>query len=412
MSDQIQEEIEAQEEVETAPSEHDFDNMSDDDFLNLDAGAAGVGMPDVVRGPSQTLEDKLDSEILDAEEAPAEAGAPEEDGDQPSDEAAASSEGTEVDGEDHTTPHQSEDASQEPAKEAEKPAAEDGEKAEPQDFEALYKQVMAPFKANGKEFAPSSPEEAMRLMQMGANYTKKMQTLAPNLKLMRMLENNGLLEESKLNFLIDLEKKNPEAIKKLLHDGKIDPLDLDTSSEPAYTPGNHSVSDQEMAFHDVLGNVMATPTGKETVSHVNSQWDHDSKQAIYREPQLLAIIDEQRSNGLYATISAEVERRRVLGDLQNVPFIVAYKQVGDELFKAGKLQAPGDSAAQQTPAQAPVTRPVLDTRPATRKPAVTNGDKARAISSPPKAAKATSAPALDPFSMSDEEIMRITSLKV
>jgi hypothetical protein len=226
-----------------------------------------------------------------------------------------------------------------------------------------------------------------------------------------MLENNGLLQEDKLAFLIDLNRKEPAAITKLLHDGKIDPLDLDVSSEPAYTPGNHSVSDKEMAFHDALGTVMQSPSGKDTVSHINTQWDQDSKQAIYAEPQLLEIIDTQRSNGLYAKITAELEREKILGKHQNTPFIVAYKEVGDRLFAEGKLTSGGSQVAPVTPGTEQ-PRPVLETRPASRKPTVSNGDKARAISPAPRAAKPATKVSLDPFSMTDAEIMALSSLKV
>lgn len=50
--------------------------------------------------------------------------------------------------------------------------------------------------------------EAVQLMQKGANYTRKMQDIAPHRKVLLMLENNGLLDEGKLSYLIDLEKKN------------------------------------------------------------------------------------------------------------------------------------------------------------------------------------------------------------
>lgn len=321
---------------------------------------------------------------------------------------------------DHTTPKQTEANQTNPAESA--TSESEGAKAsgtedkapnaeEKLDYEALYNQVMAPFKANGKEFKPTSVEEVVRLAQMGANYTKKMQALKPNLKLMRMLENNGLLDETKLSFLIDIEKKDPKAIQKLLHDSKIDPLDLDTSAPPVYQPGNHSVSDQEMAFHDVLREVRDTPQGTGTILHINDQWDQVSKQAIYQEPALLGIINEHRANGIYDRISAEIERQQTLGQLSNIPFIQAYKLVGDQLHNAGKLAIQGGSQAQQPGMTAPVTagRQVLETRPAAVKSAVSNGDKAKAASAGPKAAPKQSPKSFDPFAMTDEEIMAITS---
>lgn len=99
------------------------------------------------------------------------------------------------------------------------------------DYEAAYKQLTATFRANGKDIQVNSVEDAITLMKMGANYNKKMAGLKPNLRLMKMLENNNLLDESKLTYLIDLDKKDPEAIKKFIKDSGVDPLDIDTEKD-------------------------------------------------------------------------------------------------------------------------------------------------------------------------------------
>lgn len=287
----------------------------------------------------------------------------------------------------------------------------------PPDYEKLYKQMMAPFKANGREFAPSNPEEAVRLMQMGANYTKKMQALQPNMKLLRMLENNGLLEQEKLSYLIDLDKKDPKAIQKLLHEGKIDPLDIDLSEEPAYTPGAHAVSDEEMAFNEVLANVSETSTGQETLKTIRSQWDEQSRNAVYKEPVILSVINKQRENGIYDQITAEIDRMKVLGEIPaNEPFLQSYKTVGDRLHQANLLkpkgsEEPAPAAAPPTPQPAQRTQQVVDTRTAAPKPTASNGDKARAISPAPRSKPAPAAQ-FDPLNMSDDEIMAMKNIPV
>src|SRR5690606_38757650 len=106
-----------------------------------------------------------------------------------------------------------------------KPAAT--EPVQPVDHKAIVDKLFAPFKANGKEMVVDNVDDAVALMQMGANYNKKMAALKPNLKLLKLLENNNLLSEEKIGFLIDLDKKNPAAIGKLLKDSGIDPLDVD-----------------------------------------------------------------------------------------------------------------------------------------------------------------------------------------
>lgn len=372
----------------STPALPDYEAMSDEDILNLpDEDFQITGSDPAVDEP-------------DVDDVVAEAA------DEPSAEV-------------QTTPHQTE-----PQQEAEAPGSVEDlpdtgsettpadatpvaaeASSEPVNFESAYKQIMAPFKANGKEFSPSSPEEVVRLMQMGANYTKKMQSLKPNLKLMRMLDNHGLLEENKVSFLIDLANKDQGAIQKLLVDSKIDPLDLNTSETSKYRPGNHSVSDQELAFHDTLTDVMSTTEGKSTVQLINTQWDSTSKDAVYREPNILSIINEQRANGIYDRISAEIDRQKMMGNLTNVPFIQAYKQVGDALMTQGKL-IPNQTSAQPKPLVQGNGARVLETRTAAPKSPVANGDAARAAS-PSRSAPKTPAKSFDVFSMSDEEIMAI-----
>ena len=45
------------------------------------------------------------------------------------------------------------------------------------DYEAFYKVITAPFKANGKEVQLTDPNDVIRLAQQGINYSKKMEQL-------------------------------------------------------------------------------------------------------------------------------------------------------------------------------------------------------------------------------------------
>ena len=59
------------------------------------------------------------------------------------------------------------------------------------DYKAFHDKMMAPFVANGKTIQLQSVDEAIQLMQMGANYTRKMQSIAPHRKVLMMLEKMG-----------------------------------------------------------------------------------------------------------------------------------------------------------------------------------------------------------------------------
>lgn len=270
----------------------------------------------------------------------------------------------------------------------------------PEEATAFFMKVMTPIKANGKTIELRTPEEAIQLMQQGANYTQKMQAIAPHRKMLTMLQNNSLLDEDKLSFLIDLEKGNPEAIQKLLKDKNVDVLALDTESEPTYLGGNHKVSDNEVAFQTNLSELSSTSEGKETLQTINSTWDDASKEVLWGEPGLMPVIHAQRANGIYDRIVTEMDRRRTLGQIApETSFITAYRTVGDDLMKSGGFDDLAPKVEPKPAAPAPVA---VATTAAAPKAVVENGDKASAASptrSTPKPAKAI----VNPLAMSDEE---------
>lgn len=267
-----------------------------------------------------------------------------------------------------------------PADPAAKPADEPAKVPTPDDHKAFYERILGqPIKANGKDIQLRSPEEAERLIQMGLNYTKKMQAWQPRMRVVTMLENNGLLDEAKLSHLIDVSKGDPLAIQKLLTDSKFDPMTVDADKAASYKPGNHQVSDTEMAFNAALDDLESTTTGVELITEVAKQWDEQSRQAVYQDPSILRVINEQKGLGLYARITTEMDRLKTLGHLQGVPFLQAYKAVGDMLNDQGRLAPEPQKQPDPTP---------VETRVATPAPKVTNNEKA-AAASPTKATPAT-----------------------
>jgi len=264
-------------------------------------------------------------------------------------------------------------------------------------YEEQYNRLMAPFKANGKMITLNSPDELIQLAQMGANYTRKMQDIQPHRKVLQMLQNNGLLDEGKLSFLIDLDKKDPEAIKKLIKDTGMDPLDIDTSVEPAYKEGNHRISDEDVAFTTALEDIKSTPNGIETIQVIN-QWDHASKDLLWKSPDLMAVIHSQRDNGIYDRIATEIDRRKTLGIIPaTVPFIQAYRVVGDELNNQGKFN--------DLVKPIPKNNQPIATRVVTPKPTVTNGTKASAASTT-RSVTTSAKQLVNPLAMSDEDFLK------
>lgn len=400
---------------------NDYENMSDEDFANLNAPEGGslednlfedpdikadtdpVDPEEIDRSsPDGTLEGSLDAAYAKQKTEVSAEDDLEESGSKDPEEAADPAREEEPDSEADST---KEPVTPKQTAASDEPEATAADEGSPElSAEDAYKRIMAPFKANGKEFTPKNPDEVVRLMQQGANYAKKMQALRPNLRMMKMLENNKLLYEEKLNFLIDLDKRNPAAIQKLLHDSKIDPLDIDTSEAPKYQPSNHSVSDAQYQFQETLNDITSNESGQETIRTINQTWDKTSKDEIFKDPKILNLIQEQRENGIYSRITDELDRQKLLGNFEDTPFIYAYKAVGDYLHERGELM----TASPSSPADQSKPREMLETRTAVPKPTLANGDRAQATS-PARSSAAPAKKSFDPFNMSDEEIMALSS---
>lgn len=209
---------------------------------------------------------------------------------------------------------------------------------EPIDYEAAYKKLTAPFKANGRDTKVDSVEEAIQLMQMGVGYHKNMRDMKEHKKVVKLLERNQLLDSDKLRYLIDLNNKNPQAIAKLMADGSIDPMDIDTEIANDYKPSQNNVSDEEIYFEEVVNSLKEDPAFNQVATLVLEQWDNDSRNVILQNPDLMRPLTAQMGSGVYSTIMEQVEKQRMLGNLQGVTDLEAYKQIGDQLAKAGRLE--------------------------------------------------------------------------
>lgn len=259
------------------------------------------------------------------------------------------------------------------------------------------KRLLQPFKANGKDVQVKSVDEALTLMQMGANYTKKMQALQPNLKMLKTLEKNNLLTEDKINFLIDLNKKDPKAIAQLIKDAELDPMDLETDVE--YTPTNHQVSAEALRLEEVLDSLESTPTYSKCIDVVGNQWDEGSRTEFRKNPVLFQQLNEQMSLGIYDKIAAEVERVKMFGGLQGMSDFDAYRSVGKSLYEKGELSVPTRQP-----------KPVARTQVKQKDAQLTQ--QRRAATTPKTSRTSVRQDTLNPLAMDDNEFLKINNIRL
>jgi len=291
-------------------------------------------------------------------------------------------------------------------KEGEEDDDKDGKKAAAEDAVAaqevaktFFDKVSAPFKADGKDVQIRTPEEAIRLMQMGVNYSRRMKEMKPLREMDAMLTQHGLNDPMKLNELIDLSKGSKEAVQKFLAKHKIDPLDLDVSKADEHKTPNYRSDPKDVAFQEAIDDTLQANGGKELLGDINRDWDDQSKEALRENSSIFGKLLEQKDTGVYEQINKELLHQRTMGYLAGVPFLQAYEQVGNAMQKAGVFEkevqktglAPIGSGSRKAPAKKPDPTPNLSSANKTAKAASDD-----AASKEP-----------DYLSMSDEDFMKM-----
>ena len=201
------------------------------------------------------------------------------------------------------------------------------------DYKAVYEELFKPFRANGKDIKPKSVEDIVALMQMGANYTKKMQVIAPMKRAVESL-NKAQITEDDLNFLIDVHKGDAKAITKLLKKHDIDPLDLDMEEDGYVEHKRNIATDSDVEFADVL-NDMDDKYKPKVQEVVFKKWDSKSRSALLNDPKLLRALYEEISLGRFDDVQDRVESERTFGRYTDVSDLEAYMQLVNQMYGKG-----------------------------------------------------------------------------
>lgn len=414
------EEASAEETTETGEEEGtdendgpDFLSMSDEDFAKAEAAAQSQSeeeapAPEEDGGSETTSETDPNEGTGEGDEA---AGA--ETGEVAPEDASAT--GSEASGSQETTPAEPAGTEEKPGGTGEqpKPAASSGSEVTDKDKLTAYDTIMAPFTANGKQVQARTPAEAVRLMQMGAGHVKYQKQVRPMVAQAQALKKAGIGQDE-LNFLIEVHNKNPDAIKKLVRDAGIDPYDIETTDEAKakdkdFKAKDYSVDDRTIALEENVAAVHSSEKGPELLAHIRSDsWDAKSRQALLADPNIVNILADQKHSGVYDQITAEIDRKQLLGELPaNISFLDTYYQVGTELENSGAFkQADPEGEATKETAQ-PAESKVIET--AAAKPKKEAGGDPSGVASSPSTPATT--PKMDEglLNMSDEEFRKLES---
>lgn len=239
-----------------------------------------------------------------------------------------------------------------------------------QSFDIVFKD---PIKAAGVELKIENMEEAVRLIQQGADYTRKMQELSKERSTHRakigLLEDNGLLNDPEaLPRMIEAFKGNPEAILDLVTKYEIDLTKADANNK--YEPKIAERTEHELILNDTIDELKANGSFEQVnaaftgfVSQDEGKsYVEDSQALLTQNPVLLTKISEDMSDGSYEKVQTELALRKVKGTYDyNLPAVVNYGMVHNELFHDTTNETTGKQTASNTGKQ---EKP----KPTTKKP--------------------------------------------
>jgi glutamate-1-semialdehyde aminotransferase len=127
--------------------------------------------------------------------------------------------------------------------------------------------------------------------------------------------------------------------------------------------------------------------------------------AVLADDEIMLTIQQQRENGIYDTISNEIERRTMLGVLpRGTPFIHAYLHVGNELNSQGAFNNLNSGLSKPQQQAALSTNVPVAVKAMAPKPQVTNNVAAQAAST--NSTKKTHTAQTNLGNLSDDEFLK------
>ena len=217
-----------------------------------------------------------------------------------------------------------------------------------------------PFKASGREVVFKDPQDILRLMQQGFDYQKKMAGFKPQKRIIKTLEQHGLLDEAKLNQLIELSQGKPEAVAQFLKDRNIDTFELPDVEEKPHQYGNYMVNEQQVEFEEKVNELRGTQYGNAVLNFVNSLPDQDFT-TVFNNQRILDDLAFHAQSGLLDDALNQLAADRAVGKVpSDMTPLDAYNAISGYLYQQNQ--------AKYNPNQPRVVGNNLQTEPQQQRP--------------------------------------------
>lgn len=270
----------------------------------------------------------------------------------------------ENDGSTQETSEDAEKAQEEHTHAEEVKSEEDTDVAEEINYKEFYEKVaLAKFTANGREVEGfKNPEDLIRAQQMLHGYSDKMKVFKEYKKFLKPLEERGVIADpDKFNLAMSLLDGDPEAIKKVLKDKNIDPLEFDLDNIQ-YVPRVKLPSEAQLLIEENFEQAENLGIGDKFNKVISRDWDIPSLQEFVNNSAVRADLMQHLQDGTYDIVQNEIKRMELLdttGVLDGMSSVQKYRAA------VGRLQKTTSTASVTVP-KVPVA-PVIDKVAETKK---------------------------------------------
>jgi hypothetical protein len=288
----------------------------------------------------ETTETESTEEVIEDTDQETETEEEEETNEENDDSTNETSEATEDDQEEHT-----QDATEE---------TEDAVETEEVNYKEFYEKVaLAKFTANGREVEGfKNPEDLIRAQQMLHGYSDKMKVFKEYKKFLKPLEERGIVNDpEKFNLAMSLLDGDPEAIKKVLKEKNIDPMELDLE-DIKYIPKSKLPSDAQLLIEETYEQAENLGVGSKFNKVISKDWDLPSLQEFVSNGAVRADLLQHLKDGTYDIVQNEIRRMELLdatGVLDGMTSVEKYRAAVVNLQNK-KASAPVKPAIPKVPA--------------------------------------------------------------
>lgn len=246
-----------------------------------------------------------------------------------------------------TTEDDQEEHTQDDAEEAEKSV-----ETEEVNYKEFYEKVaLAKFTANGREVEGfKNPEDLIRAQQMLHGYSDKMKVFKEYKKFLKPLEERGIVNDpEKFNLAMSLLDGDPEAIKKVLKEKNIDPMELDLE-DIKYIPKVKLPSDAQLLIEETYEQAENLGVGSKFNKVISKDWDLPSLQEFVSNGAVRADLLQHLQDGTYDIVQNEIKKMELLDSTGVLDGMTSVEKYRAAIVNLQRQKAPAPAKQAVAPA--------------------------------------------------------------